>query len=267
MILSAPSSSTVAREGVAVQAGGDVAAGCTGAPPALRGSFTAQLAVSLARPGAAEARTRLQGLLSKYGPREHPAPESGPGFGVPEIDAVLGGGLPRGCLAELIAPGLSCGAQIALVGLLARAAAARWKTALIDPSDALDPCGCPRELLEQLLWVRPSGLVQSLKCADLLARDGNLPLLVLDLRGVAHPELRREPAASWFRLRAAATASGCILVLLTPLPVASAAAPRVRLLAGAPALSAQPGLRLVDIPLPRPSLQAPTSLSALPIAA
>jgi len=92
------------------------------------------------------------------------------------------------------------------------------KLALIDGRDCFDPASYGSALCSRLLWVRCHHAKESLRCTDLLLRDGNLPLLVLDLLFNSLPELRRLPASSWYRLRHLAERSGATLLVLTPRP-------------------------------------------------
>ena len=65
--------------------------------------------------------------------------------------------------------------------LIEAAHAARRPLALVDANDSFDPDGATNEQLAALLWVRCTGLEQAVHATDLLLRDGNLPLVVLDL--------------------------------------------------------------------------------------
>ena len=52
-----------------------------------------------------------------------------------------------------------------------------------------------------LLWVRCTKTLEAVKAADLLLRDGNFPLVVLDLVLNPAEELRKIPQTSWYRLQ------------------------------------------------------------------
>src|SRR6185436_15232410 len=52
--------------------------------------------------------------------------------------------------------------------------------------------------------------------ADLLARDANLGLVVLDLRGAPESDLRRIPGPQWYRLQRAVEPTDLALVIETP---------------------------------------------------
>lgn len=61
-------------------------------------------------------------------------------------------------------------------------------------------------------WTR---LDQALRATDLLLQGGGFSLVVLDLTGISPEAALRIPAATWFRFRAMAEASGTALVLLS----------------------------------------------------
>ena len=138
--------------------------------------------------------------------REAPLPTSLDG-----LDRLLGGGLPRGELVELVGRG-SCGRFATLLAALRAVTGAGEAAALVDQGAQLDPQGAV-ELgvdLERLLWLRPQNTGDSLAAAELLLHTG-FPLVALDL---GLPPVRgRAPLAAWLRLaRAAATHKATVLV-------------------------------------------------------
>lgn len=173
----------------------------------------------------------LRSLVAAWTPAP-PAPGGGIATGVPAVDAALGGGLPRGRITELVSPRPGCGGELVLATLLARTRAARQRVALVDAADGFDPAAHRADALRHLVWVRAPSPAGALACADVLVRDGNYAVVVLDLRGVPARELSRQPAPVWHRLRLAAqpnpgailvqSAAGCVpavawrLVLRTP---------------------------------------------------
>jgi hypothetical protein len=73
--------------------------------------------------------------------------------------------------------------------------------ALIDGRDSFDPQSCGNFSLRHLLWVRCTKASAAVKAADLLLRDGNFPLVIVDLVLNAPDELRKIPHTSWYRLQ------------------------------------------------------------------
>jgi len=55
--------------------------------------------------------------------------------------------------------------------------------------------------LQHLLWVRCGKASEAIKAADLLLRDGNFPLVIVDLVLNAPEELRKIPQTNWYRLQ------------------------------------------------------------------
>jgi len=86
--------------------------------------------------------------------RGHVAAELQPS-GVAELDAVLGGGFPRGSLVELCGPATSGRTGLAF-SLLAQATSRQEACAFVDVSDSLDPVSLAAAGVDlpRLLWVR-----------------------------------------------------------------------------------------------------------------
>lgn len=95
--------------------------------------------------------------------------------------------------------------------------------ALVDGSDSFDPASHGNELCRKLFWIRCSAPHQVIQATDLLLRDGNLPLILLDLHLVPARELGRIPDALWQRFRSEARESGSTLVVLSPKVIVTSA--------------------------------------------
>jgi len=130
------------------------------------------------------------------------------------------GGLARGALTEVC--GSSGGGQLVLAAVLEMAVREGFFLGLIDAADALEPADWPEEHLRRLLWVRCGGSLPALKATDILVRDGNLPVLLLDLQIVPLAELRRIPASTWHRFHRVLEHSDGVLLVLTPQPLVEA---------------------------------------------
>jgi len=136
--------------------------------------------------------------------------------GVPAIDDALGGGLPPGRLTELVSTSAGTGGQSILARILHTTRQARQRVALIDAADGFAPDSVPLDDLRHLVWVRPGTMTAALAAADVLVRDGNYAVVILDLRGLAERALRSAPASHWHRLhRAAESRPAAILVQTT----------------------------------------------------
>jgi recA bacterial DNA recombination protein len=121
--------------------------------------------------------------------------------GLPFLDESIGGGLPRSAITELISPGRSAGSASLIHALIHGAARHNYFLALIDGGDSFDPCALDNACLQHLLWVRCSKASEAVKAADLLLRDGNFPLVIIDLVLNAPEELRKIPQTNWYRLQ------------------------------------------------------------------
>lgn len=146
--------------------------------------------------------------------------------GILPLDALLGGGFPRGRIAELVGPRTS-GRTRVLLQTLAGATAAGALGALVDVADSLDPisahaCGVR---LSQLLWVRCGGRVMAgLRAADAIVRGGGFDVVVVDLGDPAPGTLARVPVAAFVRLQRGVEATPAALVLAGPRRVAGSLA-------------------------------------------
>ena len=52
-----------------------------------------------------------------------------------------------------------------------------------------------------LLWIRCHNAAQALKATDLILRDGNLSLIILDFKQNTDKELRKIPGPTWYRFQ------------------------------------------------------------------
>lgn len=158
--------------------------------------------------------------------------------GIAAIDDATGG-LPVAALTELVCAVPSSGGHLLLQQLLTITRRECQRVALIDSHDSFDPCSYPADELAHLLWIRCPGTAVALQAADLLARDANLALVVLDLRCASEAELRRIPGPQWYRLQRAVEATDLALVVETPRPSVPSA--QVRFALGAAPTLAQLG--------------------------
>jgi hypothetical protein len=154
--------------------------------------------------------------------------------GLATLDAATGG-LPLSAISEVVCAAPSCGGHLLLAQLLAITRTARTRVALIDGHDEFDPASLPPDLLAHLVWVRCAGAAEALAAADLLARDANFALVVLDLRRASAGELRRIPAPTWYRLQRAVEGADLALLVATPRPVVPSAQLRLLLATSLPA--------------------------------
>jgi len=138
--------------------------------------------------------------------------------GIAALDALLGGGIPRGRLTELVGP-----LAAAKTSLLCAAAALLSRRGeligWVDVGDALHPAALAANAadLTRIVWVRPRAAGDALRCTELLLDAGGFGFVVLDL---GHPLPRRLRRHTWTRLLRAAERSHTAVVIAAPQRVA-----------------------------------------------
>ena len=165
--------------------------------------------------GSPESLAALRLLLAERFPQAAPRPAAVLPTGVAAIDEAGDGGLPLGGITEVVAPAPSSGGQLLISRLLAATRARRMRAALVDALDAFDPQSHEPSLLQHLVWVRCHTLDEAMHAADILARDANLALVMVDLRGLAWRALRGVPATTWYRLQRALERTDLAMVVFT----------------------------------------------------
>lgn len=159
-------------------------------------------------------------------PEAAPLPQRHWVTGWEEIDA-LEGGLPHNAVTELCSsPG--CGGFF-LHRVLGTLRAQRGLAALVDGGRSFDPGSHDTAVFPRLLTVFCETAEQSVKVTDLLLRDGNLPLVLLDLQAMPLRRIGRIPASTWHRFQRLVERSGTALVVMTPQPIVEAARMRITL--------------------------------------
>lgn len=148
--------------------------------------------------------------------------------GVPQLDGPLRGGLAKGALAEMVAERPGCGSTLLMTALIHRALGENKFTAVIDGQDSLDVTQLG-ENLSRLLWVRCRSTAESLKAADLILRDGNLPFVLLDLASNPAVQLRKIPATMWYRFQRLLEQTSAVCVVMVPRPMVAPAQARITL--------------------------------------
>ncbi|CAN5544539.1 hypothetical protein BH20VER3_BH20VER3_17880 [soil metagenome] len=165
----------------------------------------------------------LRRLLAERFPQETLPPTDRLVTGLSCLDTVLEGGLTKGAITELTSGPGSAGSATLIAALLQRVGCAHSFLALIDGRDSFDPQSSPESALPHLFWVRCRVAGEAMQAADLLLRDGNFPLVILDL--VLNPlsELRRIPSSHWYRLQRLVEPAPTAFLVLTPRSMVSSA--------------------------------------------
>ena len=173
----------------------------------------------------AEKVAQLRCLLAEKFPAMQPKTGGIFHTGLADVDAAEGG-LRRAALTELCA---ASGAGALFIHAMLRAVCQeRCFAALVDAARSFEP-DCPASLA-RLLVVFCVDAIQAVKATDLLLRDGNVSLIMLDLQAVPPRQLQRIPANTWHRLQSLAEQTTAAVVVLTPQPIVEAA--QVRISAG-----------------------------------
>ena len=181
----------------------------------------------------AERIIQLRELLSEKFPSMRTRLEDAPTkakywpTGVLPLDEPLGGGLPKGTFTEVISNGSTSGSATLLRAILSCAAEENQIVALVDGADSLDVTQLDEGILARLLWVRCHSAEESLKAADLLLRDSNLSLLLLDLINLPDAQLRRISPTTWYRFQRLIEETGTVCAIFTPRPMVSPAEARI----------------------------------------
>jgi hypothetical protein len=136
--------------------------------------------------------------------------------GVPALDAVLGGGLRRGHLSEIV--GVRSSGRTTLLCQIAAAAMARGEiAAIVDTHDRFDPASAAAAGVDvsRLLWIRDRGDVsRALKAMNLVLQAGGFGIVALDLADVRIPALRQIPMTTWMRLSRVIEGSQTVALLV-----------------------------------------------------
>ncbi len=122
--------------------------------------------------------------------------------GLGALDEMLGGGISRGHLSEVVGP-RSSGRTTVLCWMLRAAADRGEAVALIDACDRFDPVSAAASGLDlsKLLWVRERGdASRALKAMNLVLQAGGFGLVVFDVADVHAAALRQFPYTTWMRI-------------------------------------------------------------------
>lgn len=191
--------------------------------------------LSAAPPSSAAAKIiQLRELLAEKYPEAPVRPDLCWPTGIGALDQALDGGLCKGGMVEMVGERPSAGVSSFMRAMLTQASGHGLWAALIDGRDCFDPQAVEASALRRLLWVRCQTAAEAMQSADLLLRDGNLPLVFLDLRSNPAAELRQVASQSWYRLQRMLEPTATALLALTPFPLIPCADARLRLQASFP---------------------------------
>ena len=172
---------------------------------------------------AASSLVDLRKLLAERFPQSFIPRHARLATGVGALDEAGAGGLPKSAITEITSASVSAGSASLIHALLDNAQRSRSFLALVDGCDSFDPTAAGDTRLRHFLWVRCHHATEAVKATDLLLRDGNFPIVLLDLVLNAPEELRRIPQTSWYRLQRLVEATSSALLVLTRRSIISSA--------------------------------------------
>jgi hypothetical protein len=191
-------------------------------PPVEPGSALAQLRAALEPAMAGKVRSGAE-LLRRT---QNTQPAAILPTTLEPFDALLGGGLQRGKLVELVSR-RAAGRFSIVLSALAAATSIGEAAALIDLGDHFDPqLGEANGIdLRRLLWVRPQSVKEAVMSAEMITATG-FQLVVIDV-GLHPVRGRRAPDAAWVRLARTAEAVGAAMLVSSPYPLTGTASEAV----------------------------------------
>ena len=161
---------------------------------------------------------QLRKFLAEQFPQQKVTPLLAP-TGWSPLDALLGGGLPKGSITQLIIPHISAGGAIVLHEIIEAMHQHSQCVALIDGKNSFEPSTD----YPLLLWIRCQNVPQALKATDLVLRDTNLALSILDFKQNSDAELRKIPGTTWYRFQRIIEENRSTLLTITRHPLVSSA--------------------------------------------
>jgi hypothetical protein len=166
-------------------------------------------------PASSDKVLQLRQLLADHFGKPPSRPEECYISGLPLLDDL---GIPRGALTEIVNSSKAPGGSLLFYGLLHAAAGRNERVMVIDGKDAFQPKELPQSNLERLLWTRCQSGREVLQVADLAARDGNFPLLLIQLTLNPAADLTRVQSTAWHRLQMLAEKSAVTVLVFTAFP-------------------------------------------------
>ena len=161
----------------------------------------------------------LRQILTQRFPPQPSAPATFIPTGLSHFDQTLGGGLLRGAITQLVAPLPSSGSTLVLNEIIHALQQRALLVAFVDGANCFEPL----VTTDYFLWVRCRRVAEAVKATDLLLRDGNIPITILDLKQNRGAELRKIPGQTWYRLQRLTEETQTTLFLLTRHPIATCA--------------------------------------------
>ncbi len=154
----------------------------------------------------------LRQLLAEKFPAAERRAQGHMATGITSLDASEGG-LRCGAVTELTSTPAS--GALFIHRLLEKTCEDKSFAALVDTGGTFDPDSCAEAALARLLWVRCKDAALAVKAADLLLRDGNFPLLLMDFQSLPPGQLGKVPASTWHRFQRLVEQTPLVFIILT----------------------------------------------------
>jgi hypothetical protein len=158
----------------------------------------------------------LQELLRSKFPAAHAVAPKDELLWKTKIRCLDAAGLWKGAIMEVVGEAKTCGVAMLIASLLENRAEIQQPAALVDAGDVFDPRSVTAGVREQLLWLRCHDIATAAKATDLLLRDGNIHLVILDMQLCSIRKVQSLPSSTWHRLRVLAEKSNVTLCAFTP---------------------------------------------------
>jgi hypothetical protein len=130
-------------------------------------------------------------------------------------------------ISEVVAPQNGSGSALMILQLLRAAAAQKKFIALISGADSFDAAAVEQDALRTLLWVRCQTADEAIHATDLILRDGNVLIVLLDLALNSQSQLNKIPSPVWYRFQRIIESSGATVIVMTPHALVAPAEVRV----------------------------------------
>jgi hypothetical protein len=171
---------------------------------------------------------QLEALRSLVAEKFPPSPRRWNGrllIGCPPVDQK--GGFLQGAITEVCGSG--AGGSLLLAAVVNAAVRDGFFIGFVDAVNSFEPSDWADEHLHRILWVMCGAAAPALRAADILLRDGNLPVIILDLQMVPAAHLRRIPVSTWHRFQRVLEPTGTVFVVLSPQPLVESVPVRMAL--------------------------------------
>jgi hypothetical protein len=135
------------------------------------------------------------------------------------------GGFLQGAITEVC--GAAGGGSLLLAAVVDAAVRDGLLIGLIDAANSFEPSDWADNQLSRILWVMCGAAAPAIRATDILLRDGNLPVVILDLHMLPTAQLQRIPVSTWHRFQRVIEPTATVFAVLTPQPLVEGASARV----------------------------------------